>query len=147
MVSVQSKDIVGFEDKYRIFSDGRIYSLPRFDKMGRSFGGIWLKFTLDKNGYRRVGLISEQRKSNVYRVARLVALHFLIQPEGKFFVNHKDGNKENDDVSNLEWVTSKENTIHAWENGLCKPYDRKQLYNRQGIIDSNKQRSKKNKND
>lgn len=51
-----------------------------------------------------------------YRIHRLVAKYFIENPENKPYVNHKDGNKHNNHVDNLEWVTEQENTIH--ENKL-----------------------------
>ena len=55
-----------------------------------------------------------------YAVHRLVAQAFIDKPKGKEYVNHKDGNPQNNVVSNLEWVTAKENTHHALVNGLKK---------------------------
>lgn len=55
-----------------------------------------------------------------YSVHRLVAQAFIDKPKGKEFVNHKDGNPQNNAASNLEWVTAKENTHHALVNGLRK---------------------------
>lgn len=55
-----------------------------------------------------------------YAVHRLVAQAFIDKPKGKEFINHKDGNPQNNVVSNLEWVTAKENTHHALVNGLRK---------------------------
>ena len=76
--------------------------------------------TRDRDGYPSVDVYQDgMRKTK--RVHRLVAETFLPNPDNKPEVNHKDGNKHNNHVSNLEWVTSKENCRHAWDNGLGKP--------------------------
>lgn len=73
----------------------------------------------DKDGYRTV---STRYKGKAYylRVHRLIAEVYIPNPENRPFVNHKDGLKHNNNVINLEWVTAKENTIHAYKNGLIK---------------------------
>lgn len=54
------------------------------------------------------------------KIHRLVAETFILNPLGKPCVNHIDGNKLNNNVNNLEWVTISENTMHAYKNGLLK---------------------------
>lgn len=63
--------------------------------------------TRNKRGYRKQ-----------YRIHRLVAKYFIDNPDNKPYVNHKDGNKHNNNVDNLEWTTASENTQHAYKNKL-----------------------------
>ena len=60
-----------------------------------------------------------------YRLHRIVALSFIENPENKEQVNHMDGNKTNNAVSNLEWVTNQENQVHKFKTGLGNNYTRK----------------------
>jgi len=80
------------------------------------------KHSLSHNGYRllacKVG--GRSGKYVTVRLARMVAMAFIDNPESKPEVNHVDGNKLNDDVSNLEWVTSSENIKHAFATGLAE---------------------------
>lgn len=75
------------------------------------------KIVYDNKGYGRVELW-KNNKGRKFRVHRLVAETFIPNPLGKEQVNHIDGNKKNNCVSNLEWVTPKENIRHAIENNL-----------------------------
>ena len=74
---------------------------------------------VEKNGYRRVR-IENKLLGKVVRttIHQLVAEVFLPNPEGKTQINHKDLNKLNNNVSNLEWVTPSENMKHAYSNGI-----------------------------
>ena len=102
-----------FGNRYIVTEDGRIFCM-RFHK-GQSWG--LLKPYLDPHarcgGYYRVNINGRTRD-----VHRLVAEAFLGQPKPGFEVNHKDGNKLNNHVSNLEWVTHLENVQHAYRTGL-----------------------------
>lgn len=69
-------------------------------------------------GYYLVTLCNNGLRKNQF-IHRLLALHFVPNPENKPQVNHIDGNKQNNALTNLEWVTSKENSIHAVKMGLC----------------------------
>jgi hypothetical protein len=91
----------------------------KVDKYGSVFGlnGKELKPATDKKGYLRVGL-TINKKLCTKKVHRLVAIEFIPNPLNKPCVNHIDGNKKNNNVTNLEWVTYKENTEHAIKNNL-----------------------------
>ena len=76
--------------------------------------------TKDRHGYLSVDLYKDGERMT-RGIHRLVAEAFIPNPYDKPEVNHKDGNKHNNCVSNLEWVTKKENCRHAWNMGLVKP--------------------------
>jgi len=103
-----SKPIKDFEPDYLITPDGRVYSLK---------SKKYLRPGITGRGYYQVHLY---KSGNRYpkRIARLVAQAFIPNPENKPEINHKDGIKVNNDVSNLEWVTSSENQLHAYATGL-----------------------------
>lgn len=95
--------------RYFVYDDGRIYS------------NISKKFLLPdigKLGYYQVTLSDKNNKKCRVKVHRLVAMTFLENPSNLPQVNHKDGNKSNNNVSNLEWCTAYHNNKHARDNGL-----------------------------
>ncbi len=75
--------------------------------------GAVLKQYKEQNGYMRVW-IKQDGKRKKFSVHRLVAMSFIPNPENKPCVNHKDGNKENNCVTNLEWCTHSENELHSY---------------------------------
>lgn len=111
------KDIRGYEGIYQIASNGDIKSLDRMDAAGRKLTGKPKKTMTSNIGYIRVALTRECI-SNVFLVHRLVAESFIPNHDNKTQVNHIDGNKANNDISNLEWVTASENIRHAVTTGL-----------------------------
>lgn len=102
------KPITDYENLYHITEGGQVIS----NKLGRP-----LKTSISNAGYLQVALWKDNRGKTV-SIHRLVATHYLPPVEGKTFVNHKDGNKHNNQVNNLEWVTKSENAIHAIKTGL-----------------------------
>lgn len=105
------KDIKGYEGYYQVSNLGNVRSLDRFDGV-HDRKGTKIKPNLKQNGYLQVGL-RKHNKRKWFGVHRLVATYFLRNPNNKPQVNHIDCNKQNNNVSNLEWVTGKENQEHA----------------------------------
>ncbi len=99
---------------YFISSYGNVLSPGRYNKIILRHPAVF------KSGYRFASLRNKNGKKQI-KVSRLVAIHFINNKENKKEVNHKDGNKVNDCVSNLEWTTRSENQKHAFKNGLQKP--------------------------
>lgn len=113
-------DIKGFEDYYQISNYGRILSkdvIWNTNKNILSRGGKIKKLCLDQYGYLRVTLWKNNKGKSFY-IHRLIALHFIINPENKEQINHIDGDKLNNSISNLEWCTNKENINHSIKNKL-----------------------------
>ena len=106
------KPIHGYDGKYLVDERGVVYTIKR---RGTS-GGIVAQ-RLNSTGYWRVDLQKGKTKRSVF-VHRLVAEAFIPKKEGCDYVNHKDGNKRNNNVSNLEWCTRSENVRHAYATGL-----------------------------
>lgn len=107
------KPVVGYEGKYEISNHGKIRSL-NYHSTGLTRE---LKKRLDRYGYPCI-LLSCGKSRKHHTIHRLVAEAFIPNPENKSEVNHIDGDKQNNHVSNLEWVTMKENQRHAWAHGL-----------------------------
>ena len=99
---------IPFNEMYSVTEDGKVINNKRNKER---------KACIDKYGYLKVGLNERNKK---YFVHRLVALTYIENPDNKETVNHKDGNKLNNHVSNLEWMTNAENINHAFNNNLIK---------------------------
>lgn len=97
---------------YIVYSDGRVYS---------EYSGEFKVFHDNGIGYLYTGIMfgeKKKRKKVKLYLHRMVAEVFIPNPENKGQVNHKDGNKLNNYVSNLEWCTRQENLNHAYVKGL-----------------------------
>lgn len=118
MVDEEWRDVGGYEGWYQVSNLGRVRSLDRWILLGKTrrfYPGVTLKGTSQWDGYV---LVAIKRKG--YRIHRLVAREFLGEiPKGKQ-VNHKDGNKKNNRLDNLEYVTPSQNIQHSYRTGLCK---------------------------
>lgn len=105
------KDVVGYEGIYMVSNKGRVKSMPRkvwnYNKPARM-----LKPHNNGHGYYSVGMSNGEKKNKHVYIHILVAQAFIPNPRGCSQVNHKDFDKSNNCVENLEWVTSKENKMH-----------------------------------
>jgi hypothetical protein len=122
--------IKGYEGLYEISRFGIVRSIERVvpdgENRSKTIHGKEIAIIPDKNksGYCYVHLFKDGKEKNCL-LHRLVAETFIPNPDNKPEVNHIDGNKYNNQVSNLEWVSSEENKQHAWENKLCNAEHRK----------------------
>lgn len=99
------KDIKGYEGQYAITEDGQVWSYKTNKFMKSNLARGYLKIKLSNGAIRKD-----------YYIHRLVAEAYVPNPQDKPQVNHKDENKLNNNASNLEWVTAKENTNYGTHN-------------------------------
>jgi hypothetical protein len=105
------KPIPQYEDLYSIAEDGRIYSLPRKDNMGRDQGGIFLSPKYDTQGYV-CACLCKDGKHHYHRIHRIMAMVYMTNFSGKETINHIDGDKKNNHIANLELSNSRHNIDH-----------------------------------
>ena len=113
------RDVPGYEGYYQVSNDGEVRSLTRTLSDGRTWKGRKLKGGYFGNGYKFITCRKDGKAFN-FSVHRMVAMAFIPNPENYQMVNHKDGNKNNNHVSNLEWVDGSQNQYHAVKTGLRK---------------------------
>ena len=122
------KPIKGFEGLYEVSNTGKIRSCNRIvvckDGKVKHYKARVLKPSSGKYGRNQYQLSKEGKKYNV-RGYRIVAETFLDNPHNLPEVNHIDGNNLNDNVENLEWVTTLDNVNHAKENSLFNTYQKR----------------------
>ena len=127
------KDIKEYEGKYQISNYGNIKRLAYVDQRKTqtySYKEMLIKPQINNSGYLRVALWKDG-KNKKHFIHRLVAEHFIENPKKLPEVNHDDGNKQNNHVSNIEWISISENQKHARRNKLFTP-------NEQGIHEKKK---------
>lgn len=117
------KDIEGYEGIYQVSNTGKVRSLDRkvwnYTKKGRI-----LKMHNNGHGYYNVSLHSKEKNEKHVYIHILVAKAFIPNPNNYEQVNHKDFNKLNNCVDNLEWVSRKQNVLHYRESAYCKKVEK-----------------------
>lgn len=117
------KPIIGYEGKYEASSFGRIKSLPKYVKLYHG-SGFWTKEKILhqrlSGGYLFIALFDGNNRFDIQSHI-IIAKAFLPNPENKKEVNHKKGIKTDNRVTEIEWSTKSENTIHAYASKLMKP--------------------------
>lgn len=109
------RDVKGYEGLYQVSSEGRVKSLERKDRFGRTVKERILNPGVNRYGYPMVCLyVGGKRK--MLKVHRLVCQAFHDNPENKPEVNHINENKNDNRAHNLEWSTRKENINHGTRN-------------------------------
>lgn len=126
MDSLEFKYIKGYNNKYYITRDGKVFiadykntGVPK-EMIPRIIAGYYaLGLEGNKTG--------NKRNQKIYKIHRLLAEYFIPNPSNKPCVNHIDGNKLNNSLDNLEWATISENTKHAYANKLERNWWTKEL--------------------
>jgi hypothetical protein len=129
------RSIAGYEGLYDINECGVVRSCPRRVSRGTyevDWTGGYMSPNDHTSGYSQVHLSKDGVIEYKY-IHRLVAETFHENPEGKAYVNHKDGNKKNNHELNLEWATPTENSNHALETGL-RPRNLLTVFDKAGNI-------------
>lgn len=116
------KDIQGYEGIYKVSNLGNVKSCFREGTKG----GLLKK--VERNHYFRARLWKNGKVKTI-GIHRLVAQAFIPNVDNKPCINHKDGNKQNNVVTNLEWVTYSENALHSYSNSFRKTRPVVQLKN------------------
>lgn len=118
------KDVVGYEGLYQISNLGRIISVARsyIDRTGIKYNkkSNFMNYGIANNGYYSV-MIRRNGTAKLSLVHRLLAIAFIPNPNNYSCINHIDGNKLNNSISNLEWCTYSKNNTHAYTVGLKTP--------------------------
>lgn len=120
-------DAFGFEGRLQVTRCGMVRSVDRvvdnYPRGKRLIKGRLLKCSVDKSGYKRVDLRVKSKlgtsSGKSVLLHRIVASTFIPGFGDDLVVNHIDGNKLNNNVSNLEWCTKEYNHKHAWKSGFC----------------------------
>ena len=118
------KDVKDYEGIYKISNLGRLKSLKRKGTGTFTNKEIILKKGINTKGYY-THVLSKNGKTRTRTLHRLVAEHFIDNPNNQRCVNHKDGKPKNNNISNLEWCSYSENSLHGYRSNGRKNSRRK----------------------
>jgi len=135
------KDIPGYEGRYAVTRDGRVWSHKKETPVGKN-GGVrldgdrWLTLTVGNmgKGYHRIALVNAEGKRKMWLVHRLVAITYIPNPDSLPFINHINGVTTDNRVENLEWCDAQGNSVHAYGNGWVKLPNQKGALNSQAKV-------------
>lgn len=120
------KDIKGYEGLYQISNLGNVkkiknkkYNINKKEVEEKDINKC-ISIGTHKLGYKYVKLTDKNGIRKNLFLHRIIAEEFIENPNNFNIINHKDGDKSNNDINNLEWTTQKDNVNHAWKNGLCE---------------------------
>lgn len=136
-------DIPNYEGYYQASNYGRVKRLSRvaYRNNGKSPNAKYYidekikKIQKQTQGYSQV-VLYKNGKFKTIRLNTLIAKMFVPNLDNKLYVNHIDGNKDNNRADNLEWCTASENVLHAYQTGLCHHYTKKiaQIDENQNVV-------------
>lgn len=120
------KDIKGYEGLYQISNLGNVkkiknkkYNINKKEVEEKEINK-YISIGKHKLGYKNVKLTDKNGIRKNLFLHRIIAEAFIENPNNFNIINHKDGDKSNNDINNLEWTSQKDNVNHAWKNGLCE---------------------------
>lgn len=120
------KDIKGYDGLYQISNLGNVkkiknkkYNINKKEVEEKEINK-YISIGKHKLGYKYVKLTDKNGIRKNLFLHRIIAETFVENPNNFNIINHKDGDKSNNNINNLEWTTQKDNVNHAWKNGLCE---------------------------
>lgn len=112
-----------FDDRYVCNANGVVYLIK--ERFNNGYKAIAMKPFITRDGYVEYVLTTKHGTKKHIQGQRIVAGLYLDKPKGKDYVNHKDGNRSNNKVKNLEWVTVSENLKHSYSVLNRTPWNKK----------------------
>lgn len=122
LLEEQWLSVPGYEGLYNISNLGKVLSMDRTRNCGLKLKGREVPISLVKNSYASFAVADLDGNPKSLKIHKVLAQLFIPNPENKKCINHKNGNKHDYSLSNLEWATYSENSQHAIDTGLAVRY-------------------------